>query len=161
MRVAKQNYTLFKGGRMKLKDDDLALKGELFIKIYKKDKLIDIWKDENLIVNGAKTILAALVSGDGAGTVISKIGFGISNTPANPDDTALTSSYVRNLTGFTYPEAGKVSFNFELSTNEANGITIKEFGLITSDNILFSRKVRGGIEKNDDISLEGTWTLTF
>lgn len=123
--------------------------------------LVDYWKDENLIVSGAREMLARLISGDGAGDSIAHIGFGTGSAPATPNDTGLTAAHWRPLSGHSYPAPGKVQFSFALSTTEANGLTIREFGLRTSSGALFSRKVRGGIEKNNDISLEGTWTITF
>lgn len=146
---------------MNLSDQSNLPEGTLEIAVFKNGKLFDFFRDRNLVVNDARGSLAELVAGDGAGSVIRKIGFGVSDTPADPDDESLTSAYVRALNGHSYPEPGKVRFEFSLNTSEANGITIREFGLITESNRLFSRKVRGGIEKNDDISLEGVWTITF
>lgn len=159
--AARQYHKRFKGLYMHLEDTENLPTGMLEVAIFKNGQLFDFWKDQNLVVNEARTMLAQLVAGDSAGSAITKIGFGVGSTPADPDDTSLSSAYVRNLTGHSYPEAGKVRFEFALNTSEANGLTIREFGLITADNRLFSRKVRGGIEKNDDISLEGVWTITF
>lgn len=141
--------------------DSAGATGVLEVAVLRRGLLIDYWSDQNLIVNGARSMLARLIAGDGAGLAVNRIGFGVGSAPAQPDDTALTSAYVRGLTGHSYPEPGAVQFAFALATSEANGLTIREFGLINADGSLFSRKVRGGIEKNDDISLEGTWTIIF
>lgn len=142
-------------------DDGLTLRGELEVAVVRNGLLVDWWQDKNLIVNGAREMLAQLIAGDGDGKAVTHIGFGTSGDAASPDDTALTGGYWRALSGHSYPEPGKVRFSFVLSTTEANGMTIREFGLRTSDGTLFSRKARGAIEKNDDISLEGTWTITL
>lgn len=146
---------------MQLEDTEHLPTGTLSVAVYRHGVLLQQWEETNLVVNEARTMLAQLVAGDGAGSAITQIGFGVGGSPAAPGNTSLSSAYVRNLTGHSYPEAGKVRFTFALATSEANGLTIREFGLITADNRLFSRKVRGGIEKNDDISLEGVWTITF
>jgi len=106
-------------------------------------------------------MLARLISGAGSGDSVTHIGFGTGSSPASPNDTELTATHWRPLSGHSYPAPGQVMFSFNLGTTEANGLTIREFGLRTSSGELFSRKVRGGIEKNSDISLEGTWTITF
>lgn len=141
--------------------ESIQLRGTLEVAVIRDDRLIDWWKDENLIVNGAREMLARLIAGDGAGDSVASIGFGTGSAPASPNDTGLTAAHWRPLSGHEYPAPGKVRFRFALSTAEANGLTIREFGLRTSSGELFSRKVRGGIEKNSDISLEGTWTITF
>ncbi len=146
---------------MQLTDQQHRPGGVLELAIYRNGREIDRWRDDNLVVDGARNMLAELVAGDGAGEAITQIGFGVGDTPATPDDTGLTSAYIRDLVAHSYPDEGQVQFEFALNTSEANGITIREFGLITSSGALFSRKVRGGIEKNDDISLAGVWTITF
>lgn len=137
------------------------VKGVLDIEVRRHGQVIETWRDANLIVNGARDIQARLIAGDGAGRHIKRIAFGTGASPASPDDTELTSAYVRDLTGHDYPETGQVRFSFDLANSEANGKAIREFGLITADGTLFSRKVRGVIEKNDDISLSGTWTIIY
>lgn len=143
--------------------ESIQLSGTLEVAVIRASDglLVDWWKDENLIVNGAREMLARLIAGDGTGDSVTDIGFGTGSEPASPNDQGLTAAHWRPLSGHAYPASGKVRFSFVLSTTEANGITIREFGLRTSSGELFSRKVRGGIEKNSDISLEGTWTITF
>lgn len=141
--------------------DHQDMAGILELRIYRHGQLIDHFRDKNLIVNGARDMLARLVAGDGSGEAVTRIGFGSGSSPASPDDASLTGAYVRSLTGHSYPQAGQVRFEFALATSEANGIGIREFGLITASGELFSRKVRGLIEKNDDISFEGSWTIIF
>lgn len=143
--------------------DAVKMTGTLEVAVVRKSDglLVDWWKDENLIVNSAREMLARLIAGDGTGDNITDIGFGIGSASATPNDTGLTSAHWRPVSGHSYPAPGKVQFSFALSTTEANGLTIREFGLRTASGELFSRKVRGGIEKNSDISLEGTWTITF
>lgn len=143
-------------------NDSQTMSGELTITARNKNgEIVSQFTDKNMIVNAAKTMLAQLIAGDGAGKSITHIGFGTGSAAATPSDTNLTNAFWRPLSSHSYPKAGQVQFNFILATTEANGKQIREFGLRTSDGVLFSRKVRGTIEKNDDISLEGSWTITF
>lgn len=141
--------------------DEIQIKGEFEVKIIKNGNIIEVFTDKNLIVNLAKETLAKLIGGDGTGKSITKISFGTSGISPTPDDISIISAYTKNIDSHTYPALNKVTFNWTLGTNEANGKAIKEFGLICSDNTLFSRKTRGTIEKENDISLEGTWTIIF
>lgn len=140
--------------------EDVAMKGALELKIYRRGQLIEHWRDDNLIVTGAKALMASLVSGDSTDAIAS-IGFGIGNSAATPNNTGLTGAYWKPLSEHDYPSPGKVRFLFGLGTTEANGLAICELGLRTAANKLFSRKVRGVIEKDSDISLTGSWTITF
>lgn len=141
--------------------DSGSIRGEFSLKVYKKGVLIEEYTDSNLIMNVAKDALARLIGGDGSGKTITKIGFGTNGTAPTPDDTALTNAYIKPITSRSYPQTGHVTFTWRLETTEANGKQIREFGLLCSDNTLFARKTRGAIEKADDISLEGTWTIIF
>jgi hypothetical protein len=146
---------------MNLSDTPAPPRGVLHVQVYRHGALIDEFEDDNLIVNGARDALARLIGGDVGGKTISKIGFGTASGGPSPNDTTLSSAYVKPLAGKTYPAAGQVRFSWTLATSEANGKAIREFGLICTDGSLFSRKVRGVIEKENDISLSGTWTITF
>jgi len=61
----------------------------------------------------------------------------------------------------TYPATGEACFAFTIGAGEANGKSIREFGLLCSDGTLFARRTRGVIEKADDIEITGTWTIKF
>ena len=120
------------------------------------------YSDNNLIVNNAKSALASLVSNVAAESkVITQIGFGTSGTTPSPNDITLTASYKKNVTSYSYPEPGKVKFSWRLDYGEANGKAIAEFGLLCADGTLFARKVRGAITKDEDLALEGEWTIIF
>lgn len=145
---------------MQLKDK-VDPRGVLEITVYRDGQPIEHWRDENLIVNGARAIQAQRLAGEGEGRHVARIGFGEGSSPASPNDTGLTGAYTRDLVGHDYPATGEVRFHFELARSEANGKMIREFGLIAADGTLFSRKVRGVIEKYDEISLSGTWTIIY
>jgi hypothetical protein len=65
---------------------------------------------------------------------------------------------------------GQVQFNWSLGTTEANGMAIHEFGLMSDDGTLFSRRIREDqngnpinkpINKESDISIIGQWIIIF
>lgn len=141
--------------------DTLPLSGEFELRIYRAGRLIDAIVEPNLIVNGAKDQLARLVGGAGTDRHITHIGFGIGTTAAAPTNTGLSGAYWKPVTAVSYPATGRVAFDWTLSTAEANGMAITEFGLRCADGTLFARKVRAAIHKSDDLSLTGTWTIIF
>ena len=141
--------------------ETLALRGSLQIDIRRNGALIESWRDENMIMPGARDALARLIAGDGAGKIVTRFGVGTSADGPAPEDTALTEPFIKAVAGSSYPAPGRVQFEWRLETSEANGLTIREFGLLTADGSLFARKTRAPIEKADDISLDGAWTIIF
>jgi hypothetical protein len=142
--------------------DAAALRGHFHLDIRRPDgTLVESIDEENLIVNGAKDQLARLVGGNGTNRHITHIGFGTGTTAASPNDTGLTGAFWKPITSVSYPATGQVAFAWSLSTAEANGMAITEFGLRCADGTLFARKVRAAINKSDDLALTGTWTILF
>lgn len=141
--------------------DTLALRGDFELQIFRAGELIERYRDPNMIMDATRDALARLLAGDGAGKSVSQIGFGTDGNGPSPDDAALTAGYVKAIAAHSYPVAGQVRFDWTLSTAEANGKTIREFGLLAADGTLIARKTRGAIEKGDDISLAGSWTIIF
>jgi hypothetical protein len=146
--------------------DRQAMCGILEYKVYRHQggvkELIDEFKDENLIVNGARNQMARLIAGNFTNRNITKISFGTNGSAPTVDDTIITNAFTKNVTGFTYPAMGKVTVSWNLLTSEDNGQAIREFGLVCADNTLFSRRVRANpIYKESDISIEGQWTIIF
>ena len=136
--------------------------GILRYDVFLNGELIESVEENNLIVDGAKGVLSALLGGSVSGKSVTKIGFGTNGTAPVGDNTALTGAYVKAVDSVTYPTSTSVQFNFSLGTSEANGTAIIEFGLLTADNTLFSRRVRSSaINKASDISFVGTWTIQF
>ncbi len=139
----------------------LTAKGEVLLQIWDKDgALIDEIKGENLIVNVGKQSLASLLGAATSAKRVSKIGFGTSGTATAGGDTSLQSGFIKALDGVTYSGTSAI-FEYALELNEYNGNTIREFGLFSNDDTLFSRIVRNPIEKTNQIRLTGTWKITF
>lgn len=142
-------------------EEALSLRGEFELRIFRAGVPVEDYRDHNMIMAVARNALARLLGGDGKGKTITTIGVGIGGNGPDPSDTALTSPYTKNVTGHSYPEDGRVRFEFVIGKSEANGKKLREFGLICSDGTLFARKVRGVIEKADDIEIAGSWTIIF
>jgi hypothetical protein len=146
--------------------DSVSLRGIFTMNVYKSKggnrKLIETFEDHNLIVNLARVSMAHLIAGDVANRSMLSIAFGTNGNTPTVNDTVITSPFVKNLGDITYPQAGQVRFAWNLTTSEANGKEIMEFGLLTADGNLFCRRTRTTpINKESDISLEGTWAIVF
>lgn len=143
--------------------DDAPVRGIFELQVYRHGRLIEDYRDDNLILGRLKDVMARLLGGSPAeaGTTINRISFGTNGTAPVPGDNSVTSAFTKNLGAPTYPAAGRVAFPFSLGTGEANGKAIREFALMLSDGTYAARKVRGVIEKDADLSFTGTWTILF
>lgn len=142
--------------------DTATLRGAFVCELRRADgALVERVEEANLIVNGAKDQLARLVGGSVEGRHITHIGFGVGASAASPSNIGLTGAFWKPITSVSYPATGQVAFAWSLSTAEANGLAITEFGLRCADGTLFARKVRNPIHKSDDLSLTGSWTIIF
>lgn len=147
---------------MQKMQERFPMKGILEIVVRKNGKVIERWRGENLIVNGARNQAARLFAGDGENRSIAKIAFGTNGSAPVVGDTEITDAYAKDVTGFEFPDMGQVQTNWELGTNENNGMAIMEFGLLSADGTLLCRRVREKpIHKESDISIEGHWTWIF
>ena len=126
--------------------------------------IVEDYIDRNLIVSGARTIITELLGG---GTeYITKIGMGIGTSNPAETDTGLTDPSIAGLvygtiTSVTYPTTSSVMFSWTLDYDEGNGFDITEYGLFSTDDILFSRKTKNAISKDSTLSFEGEWTIEF
>lgn len=142
--------------------DTLPMRGIFTLEAWRGGERVLLVDECNLIVNNAKAQLANLIGGNGANRQITQIGFGTGVTAPSPDNTGLAvGAFWKPVTSVAYPATGQVAFSWSLSTAEANGLAITEFGLRCADATLFSRKVRSPINKAGDLSLTGTWTIIF
>lgn len=138
------------------------LRGVFTMKVIDRDgQIVDSYEDHNMIVNLARVAMSQLVSTGAEDKIITGFGVGTGTATATPTDTALTDCYKNTIIGYSYPEAGTVTFQWRLGYDEANGMNVTEFGLFCEDGSLFSRKVREGIYKASDLSFEGTWSIIF
>jgi hypothetical protein len=134
----------------------------LSMRVYRSGVLIEEYEEHNLIVDTARFQMARLTAGDTDGRHITHIAFGTSGTAPAAADTVITGQFARPLIGISFPESGKVQFDWELPVTENNGMAIREFGLLTADGTLFARRARTNpINKESDISIEGHWIIIF
>lgn len=142
--------------------DGIKAVGAVNIRVYKNEELVKTIVENNLVVTLGKTNIAKLLGGDPAGTKISKIGVGTSSTPAAVEDSALTGVFSKPLESASYPDALTVQFDFDIDNDEANGMTIREFGLLNDNDVLCARKVRAGeIVKTSAVRIVGSWKITI
>lgn len=147
---------------MKLNDSATPPKGRLYLEVYRRGELIEVFEEENLIVDGSKQTHARLLGGDVSNRSVTRFSVGTNGTAPAAGNTALTSPYTKAIDTVSYPATNQVQFAFSLGSGEANGKAIMEFGLLTAGGTLYARRVRASaLNKDSDISLSGTWTITF
>lgn len=141
--------------------DTIHLKGTLHLCAY--DRMgVKLWEDigHNLIVTGGYKAAANALAGVEGGR-IAQVAVGTSGIAPSEADTMITDAVVLNITNIEYPKNGTVRFNFTIGYKDANYMPIREFGLITADGRLFSRKVRESLEKTEDMTISGMWDINF
>lgn len=140
-----------------------APSGLFVLDVFQDGKLIERICESNLIVDGSKTLHAHLLGGDTANRSVTKFAVGTSGTAPVGTNTALTGSFSKALDSTPdYPLSNQVRFTFSLASGEANGKAIMEFGLLTPVDVLYARKVRAvALNKEADITVSGTWTISF
>lgn len=147
---------------LSFKDFAKAPSGLFVLDVFRRGKLIEHFEEKNLIVDSSKQIHSHLLGGDVTNNSVTKFGVGTNGTAPAGGNTSLTGSFVKAVDGASYPATNQVRFAFSLSTAEANGIAILEFGLLTGSTVLYARKVRSvALNKAADLSLSGTWTISF
>ncbi|MBL7718970.1 MAG: hypothetical protein JNL72_09050 [Flavipsychrobacter sp.] len=123
--------------------------------------ILEDYEDNNLVVTLGKANTAQLLAGAATGKKINKIAVGIGTTPPDVADTALTTPFIKNIDGYSFPNTNEVLFSWTIETTEANGLSITEFGLMNDSGVLFARKIRSAIIKSSSIKLVGTWKITI
>jgi hypothetical protein len=139
------------------------------------DDLIYRAEGENLFVNAGLPALAALMGGDTTGQFAAAIGFGSCAVAPTVNDTGLTApAYYKILDSHTEDGNGSVTFNWSLTTGDTNaqGLIIQELALFanhagvglpgtTAPAPMLARKTISPIVFGANMSVSGTWTLTF
>lgn len=137
------------------------LKGSFYLEVIKNGIVIEKYTDNNLVVNGGRSSVMALLGSGTTAKQLTKLAVGTNGTAPAGGNTAITGAFTKNLGTVSFPTISSVKFDFSIGASEANGIAIAEFGLLSTDNTLFARKVREVINKNSDIILNGAWTISF
>jgi len=143
--------------------EKLTIKGVFYLEkiCAKTGKILEIYTDNNLVVNGGRTAVTNLLGAATSGKQLTQIAFGTNNTSPAGSDTAITGAFTKALGAVSYPTISSVKFDWTLGASEGNGLGIREVGLLCTDNTLFARKTRELISKNSDIILNGSWTISF
>lgn len=135
------------------------MRGELRLRVVDRaGRVVTESVGHNLIVAGGYEAAAEALAGV-AGAAIARVAVGSSGTEPAEGDTVITDAVSVAVQSVEYPSPGTVRFNFSIGYDVAVGMTIREFGLLTADGRLFSRKVREGIEKTEAMSIVGRWDI--
>lgn len=110
----------------------------------------------NTVMPSGRDLLAQLLSGYG-GAPLTQAAFG---TCGDADAAPLPVVFLP-INRVSFPDTGLVTFKFTLGESEANGVELRELLLMTADGTVFSRKVRSGITKTDDLAIDGEWSIRF
>lgn len=147
------------------------VEGILHLDIYKNGSLV-VSEDHNMIVNTSCKILAQLLGGVGVYTnkAVNKIKFSTGNFPVGISKTDLDGTqFTKSIDSVTYDSVGApndITFNFTLGSAEFNGNNIWQFGLFSTDGVMFSMLSRNPdktypIEKDVDVAVAGWWKIQF
>lgn len=137
-------------------------RGVLTYEVFRDGRLVEREVLDNLVVDGYKVTFARLIGGDVANRPISQIQFGTNGTAPVAGNSSITAPFSKAIDSVSYPAANQVQFNFTLASGEANGKQILEFGLSNAAGTLVARRVRTNpLNKESDISLSGSWLITF
>ncbi len=149
--------------------------GIVRIRVVESGKVVWVHEGRNLFVFSGRPALASLIGGDTQGQFAAVIGFGSGSNPPTVTDTQLTApGYYRALDGHTVDGNGAVAFDWSLTGVDAGaqGLTIQELALFanhagiglpgtTAPTPMLARKTIAPILFTANMSLSGTWTLTF
>lgn len=92
---------------------------------------------------------------------IKSVAVGDNATQPTEADTEITNAVTVEVSSVEFPAPATVRFNFAIGYDVANDTNICEFGLITADGRLFSRKVHAVIEKTQHMSIVGQWDISL
>lgn len=137
--------------------------GVLRVSIWRGGDLIERTARENLVVASHGPIMATLLGAGTAAKVITKIGFGSGAAAAAAGNTGLSLDAIyKTFDSVTYPASNQVAFTFSLALGEAIGLSLSEYGLLTTDSTLYARQVRTApLLKDASLSLSATWTISL
>lgn len=121
----------------------------------------ELWRDagKNLIVRSGYETLADCITGN-PDAAISHVEIGTNGGNPMLTDKSITDP-VRIATQITAKGAEGFRLDFTIGYEFANGMSIREFGIVTKDGRLFSRKVRAAIEKTEAMTIVGQWDIDF
>lgn len=137
----------------------LGISGIFNLTIFENGNLISRESSRNLVVNSGLEATADLLRGQPVGKEIADVGFGTNGNPTSPTDTALTDVWTKPYTSISQVAPGRLEIRWSLELSEANGMDIREFGLLTANGTLFARKRRDLLQKTAALTLQGLWII--
>ena len=148
-------------------DSVTPLRGDFHLEVLRGEKVVERCEDHNLIVDSGRHRMAQMAAGESA-DAISFIGVGESGKEEKGEDTSLLNQQLFPLTKRA-SDGTDARFDFLIGPEQANGMSIREFGLFCLDGTMFSHRVRrkksdgtpSVIEKEEDISIQGYWIIHF
>lgn len=151
---------------MEIIENISAITGQLHLEIIKNGKLYDTVDLNNTVLSAGRTLMSNLIMGNNVNNKkITRVGMGDSAVlnDINFVDLQGTTLYKKNITDFIFPAYNQVKVNFNFDQNEGNSINVKEFGLFSSDGIIFNRVTWDGATfvKTSDFSIQGYFLITF
>lgn len=140
--------------------DVLKATGTLHIRVTRRGRMVEEWREHNIVVDVGKTREAELLAGTST-AAIKYVGVGTGTAAASVLDNGLTDCVYTDITSVEVGNS-KAKFCFKVDSKTANGLKISEFGLFAADKVMFSHRVRKGtIDKDDETEIEGDWTIQF
>lgn len=142
--------------------DTHGLSGRLRLIIRRRGRVVEIDDEDNLVMDGPRANIASNLAGIPVSILpVTKVAVGSNGTTPTGQDQTITNAFTKPLLQVSRPSAMVVLCTFQILSSDANGLAIREFGLLRSDGSLYARRTRGGkvIEKDSDIEIDGEWTL--
>ncbi|MDR2518215.1 MAG: hypothetical protein LBD13_02240 [Spirochaetaceae bacterium] len=87
-----------------------GMRGLFTMRIYRRGKLVETYRGNNLIVGNAREIAAQFISGAVAGRRITGIGFGANGSAPQNGGTALAGACTKEAESVSYPALGQAEF---------------------------------------------------
>lgn len=141
------------------KSQPLRICGIFNLQVFKHGQLIIEDSSRNLVVNSGLTAIADLLRGQTTGRSIASIGFGTNGDRTLATTTALTDQFLKPFTSISQPSPGRLEIDWSLELTEANGLDIREFGLLSTNGTLLARKNRDLLQKTSALTLQGKWII--
>lgn len=140
----------------------ISVSGRLKLRIEHLDGSVEHYDQRNMLMAyTVQRLIDTITTSEPDTDFIAQIGYGEGTTASTPDDSALTNAFVKNLSSLDTTTPGVITATFTLESGEGNGLSISEFGLLTTDDNLVARRTRDAIAKVEGVRIDGTWTITF
>lgn len=140
--------------------DNINVTGNVKFKVYRSGELIETTELNNLVVATGRQAVSRLLAGASPDDHVASLAAGSNGTAPVLTDIAITDPFTKAIGTVSYP-GNSVNFNATIEEVEANGNTIREFGLITVGGDLFARITRAAIVKDNTIRIDISWTINF